>query len=350
MLPLTKRHIALTLAAGSLLIGLGMDFASAQAVPVPGPTATAVRQRGQLNCGIDTGIPGFAYQDGQRQWQGMDVDYCRAIATAVLGSPDKVRFVPTTSPTRFTLLQAGDIDVLLRDSTLTFSRNVGLGLSEVTVNFYAGQSFMIRKNLGISDAAKLDGATICTLAGSSLELNIGDFARAHGIKIATLTFDKSEEGARAAEAGRCDGYSDDTGSLAAVRSTMAKPDDWVILEGTISKEPLGPHVRQGDDRWRDIVYWVDAALKTAEEHGITKENVDGYAEKASPEMRRFLGLDPGLAKMIGLDEKWVVNVIKAVGNYGEIYDRHFGPKALNLPRGANNLYTHGGLHYALPFR
>lgn len=339
---------AMTLAMASLHAETAM--AQQQALSPPGPTAEAVKQRGELNCGIDTGIPGFAYQDGQRKWQGMDVDYCRAIAAAVLGDSEKVRFVPTTSPTRFTLLQSGDIDVLLRDSTQTFTRNVSLYLVGPAVSFYAGQSFMIRKSLGVSKAAAMDGATICTLSGSSLEVNIGDFARAHNIKITTLTFDKSEEGAAAAEAGRCDGYSDDSGSLAAVRSTMKNPDDWVILDETLSKEPLGPHIRQGDDRWRDIVYWTDGALKTAEEFGITRENVDTFKDSKDPAIRRFLGYEGGLGKMIGLDDLWVVNVIKAVGNYGEIYDRYFGPKALNLPRGHNNLWTNGGLHYPLPFR
>jgi general L-amino acid transport system substrate-binding protein len=333
--------------AGSMIAGAAQ---AQRALPAPGPTVEAIKQRGQLACGIDTGIPGFAYQDSARKWRGFDVDYCRALAAAVLGDPDKVRFVPTTTPTRFTLLQAGDIDVLLRDSTLTFTRNVSLGLGEVAVNFYAGQSFMIRKSLNVSQASEMNGATICTLAGSTLEVNIGDFARAHNIKISTLTFDKSEEGTAAAEAGRCDGYSDDTGSLAAVRSTMKKPDDWVILDGVISKEPLGPHVREGDERWRDIVFWTDGALKTAEEYGITRDNADSFKTSANPAIRRFLGVEGGLGKMLGLDEQWVLHVIKSVGNYGELYDLYFGPKTLNLPRGQNNLWSHGGLHYPLPFR
>ncbi|SFI04383.1 general L-amino acid transport system substrate-binding protein [Bosea sp. OK403] len=347
---ITKARISGVLLA---LCATGFAATSAQAqgaLPAPGPTAAAIKQRGQLNCGIDTGIPGFAYQDGARKWQGLDVDYCRAIAAALLGDVEKVRFVPTTTPTRFTLLQSGDIDVLIRDSTHTFSRNASLSLQPTAVNFYAGQSFMVRKSLNVAKAAEMNGATICTLAGSSLELNIGDFARANNIKIATLTFDKSEEAAKAAEAGRCDGYSDDTGSLAAVRSTMQKVDDWMILPDNLSKEPLGPYVRSGDDRWRDIVYWVDAALKTAEEYEITRDNIESFRTSTKPAIRRFLGLDAGLAKMIGLDDEWVVRVIKAVGNYGELYDMHFGAKGLQLPRGQNNLYSHGGLHYPLPFR
>ncbi len=324
--------------------------ATAQTLPVPGPTVEAIKKRGELVCGVDSGIPGFAYQDSSGAWKGFDVDYCQALAAAVLGDPKKVKYVGTTAKVRFTVLQSGEIDVLIRDSTMTFSRDIGLGLTEVAVNFYAGQGFMVRKNLGAKTAAELNGATICMITGATLELNIADFARSKGTTINSLLFEKSEEAFAAAEAGRCDGYSDDTGSLAAARSTMKVPDDWMIMPEVISKEPLGIHTRDGDYRWSDIVFWVDTALKTAEEFGITKANVDEKKKSEDPFVRRLLGLEGDFGKQLGIDNEGFYRAIKSVGNYGEIYDTHFGPKALGLPRGLNNLWSQGGLHYPLPFR
>ncbi|MGX5736753.1 amino acid ABC transporter substrate-binding protein [Bosea thiooxidans] len=324
--------------------------ATAQTLPAPGPTVEAIKKRGELVCGVDSGIPGFAYQDSSGAWKGFDVDYCQALAAAVLGDPKKVKYVGTTAKVRFTVLQSGEIDVLIRDSTLTFARDVGLGLTEVAVNFYAGQGFMVRKSLNVKAAAELNGATICMITGATLELNIADFARSKGTKIESLLFEKTEEAFAAAEAGRCDGYSDDTGSLAAARSTMKVPDDWMIMPEVISKEPLGIHVRDGDYRWSDIVFWVDTALKTAEEFGITKANIDEKKKSEDPFVRRLLGLEGDFGKQLGIDNEAFYKAIKAVGNYGEIYDTHFGPKALGLPRGLNNLWSQGGLHYPLPFR
>ena len=277
--------------------------------------------------------------------------YCRALAAAVLGDPEKVRYVPTTTPARFTVLQAGEIDVLIRDSTMTLTRSVQLHLDEVAVNFYAGQGFLVSKKLGVGKITELNGATICTLTGATLELNIADFARTNATKIGTLLFEKSDEAIAAMEAGRCDGYTDDTGSLAAVRSTLKTPADWVVLEGVISKEPLGLHIRSGDVTWRNIVFWVDAALKTAEEAGVTRGNADDMAKNGKdPLVKRLLGVEGGFGAMLGLSNDWTLQAIKAAGNYGEIYDEFFGPKALDLPRGQNRLWSQGGLHYALPFR
>jgi general L-amino acid transport system substrate-binding protein len=337
---------------GAAALLLTAATAQAQtAIPVPGPTVTAIKARGALACGVDTGIPGFAFQDSKGAWRGFDVAYCRAIAAAVLGDPEKVRYVPTTTPARFTMLQAGEIDVLIRDSTMTLTRSVQLHLDEVAVNFYAGQGFLVSKKLGVSKIAELNGATICTLTGATLELNIADFARANGTKIGTLLFEKSDEATAAMEAGRCDGYTDDTGSLAAVRSTLKNPADWLVLEGVISKEPLGLHIRSGDVTWRNIVYWVDAALKTAEEAGVTKANADAMAASTKdPAIKRLLGAEGGFGALLGLDADWTLRAIKASGNYGEIYDEFFGPKALDLARGQNKLWTNGGLQYALPFR
>ena len=321
------------------------------AIPVPGPTVDEIKKRGALACGVDTGIPGFAFQDSSGAWKGFDVAYCRAIAAAVLGDPAKVKYVPTTTPARFTILQSGEIDVLIRDSTLTFTRSAQLHLNEVAINFYAGQGFLVSKKLGVSKITELNGATICTLTGATLELNIADFARANGTKIGTLLFEKSDEATAAMEAGRCDGYTDDTGSLAAVRSTMKAPADWVVLEGVISKEPLGIHIRSGDVTWRNILFWLDGGLKTAEELGVTKANADQMkGSAADPAVKRLLGAEGGFGALFGLDNDWLLRAIKAGGNYGELYDEFFGPKALDLARGQNKLWNQGGLQYSLPFR
>jgi general L-amino acid transport system substrate-binding protein len=325
--------------------------AQAQIAPAPGPTVEAIKKRGTLNCGVDTGIPGFAYQDNTGKWKGFDVGYCRAIAAAILGDPEKVKYVPLTAAARFTVLQAGEIDVLIRDSTLTFSRSASLGLDLIAVNFYAGQGFMVSKALGVTKAADLNGATICTVTGATLELNIADFARSTGAKIGTLLFEKTEEAIAAMEAGRCDGYTDDSGSVAALRSTLRVPANWVILPELISKEPLGILTKSGDIWFDKILFWIDATLKTAEEFGITAANADQLkATSTDPFILRLLGSEGGFGKMLGLDDNWGLRAVKAGGNYGELYEEHFGSKSLGLPRGLNNLYNKGGLHYPLPFR
>ncbi|MCW3476124.1 amino acid ABC transporter substrate-binding protein [Limobrevibacterium gyesilva] len=348
---------ALLLRAGRLALTVGVAIvttaaiAHAQLAPPPGPTAENIKKRGALACGVDTGVPGFAAQDNTGKWKGLDIDYCRAIAAAVLGDPDKVRYTPTTAAARFTVLQAGEIDVLIRDSTLTFTRSNQLGLDEVAVNFYAGQGFLVRKSIGVQKAAELQGATICMITGATLELNIADFARSTGAKIGSLLFEKPEEAIAAMEAGRCDGYSDDSGSLAGMRSTLKNPSEWIIMPELISKEPLGIHARSGDPRWQKILFWLDTALKTAEEFGITQANADELRKTSkNPFILRLLGAEGDTGKQLGLDSDWAFRAIKATGNYGEIYDRHFGPNALNLPRGLNNLYNNGGMHYTLPFR
>ena len=339
---------AAALAAALLLPGYA---AQAQGASWPGPTVETIKKRGMLSCGVDTGVPGFATQDNAGKWTGFDVAYCRAIATAVLGDPEKVKYVPTTAAARFTILQSGEIDVLIRDSTLTFTRSVQLGLDEIAVTFYAGEGFLVNKKLNVSKITELDGATICVITGATLELNIADFARANGTKIGTLLFDKPEEAVQAMEAGRCDGYTDDTGSLAGMRSTLKNPADWVVLDGVISKEPLGIHARSGDPSWQKILFWLHAALLTAEELGITKANADQMKTTSKdPFVRRLLGAEGEFGKKMGLDDEWALRAIKTAGNYGEIYEQFWGPKALSLPRGLNNLWTKGGLQYALPFR
>lgn len=343
-------HLRTLILGAVAALGLGAA-AHAQSIPVPGPTVDGIKRRGTLNCGVDTGIPGFAFQDSTGAWKGFDVGYCRAIAAAVLGDATKVRYVPTTTPARFTVLQSGEIDVLIRDSTLTFTRNAQLHLDLVAINFYAGQGFLVSKKLGVSKIEDLNGATICTLTGATLELNIADYARSRGTKIGTLLFEKSDEATAAMEAGRCDGYTDDTGSLAAVRSTLKVPGDWLVLEGVISKEPLGVLARSGDITWRNILFWVDAALKQSEELGVTKANADQMrASSADPAVKRLLGAEGGFGKLFGLDDDWLLRAVKSSGNYGELYEEFFGPKALDLARGQNRLWNQGGLQYSLPFR
>jgi general L-amino acid transport system substrate-binding protein len=342
-----KRTLGAALVAGAIAWG-GTASAQGQA---GGPTVAAIKQRGELVCGVDTGIPGFAFQDNAGKWQGFDIAYCRAIAAAVLGDAEKVKYVPTTAKVRFTVLQSGEIDVLIRDSTLTFSRDVQLGLNEIAVTLYAGQAFMVRKSLNVGSLKELDGATICMLTGATLELNLADYNKRNGINVGSLLFDKVDEAFAAAEAGRCDGYSDDSGSVAAARSTMQNPDDWVILPELISKEPLGIHARDGDEGWAQVLRWTHYALLSAEEYGVTQANIDEMKASATdPIVRRLLGVEGDFGQLLGLDNDWSYRAIKTGGNYGELYERYFGGQGLGLPRGLNRLYTDGGLQYALPFR
>jgi general L-amino acid transport system substrate-binding protein len=346
-----RQQLRLLASAALPAAALLLAMAPAQA-QVKSPTLDAIKKRGELVCGVDTGIPGFAFQDSAGKWKGFDIAYCRSIAAAVLGDPEKVKYMGVTAKVRFTVLQSGEIDVLIRDSTLTFSRDTQLNLSEVAVNLYAGQAFMVRKSLNVASTKQLDGATICMITGATLELNIADYGTANNIKINSLLFEKPEEAFAAAEAGRCDGYTDDSGSVAAARSTMKKPDDWMILPELISKEPLGIHAREGDEKWTDILKWVHYALLSAEEMGVSKANVDQIksSDPKDPFMRRLLGLEGDFGKLLGIDNEWAYRAIKVSGNYGEIYDEFFGPNALGLPRGLNNLYTKGGLMYPLPLR
>jgi general L-amino acid transport system substrate-binding protein len=313
---------------------------------VKSATMDAVKKRGQLVCGIDTGIPGYAFQDSKGEWQGLDIAYCRAIADAVLGSPAKVKFIGTTAKVRFSVLQSGEIDVLIRDSEHTFVRNTQLGLDEPADNFYTGQTFMVKKSLGVAHTKDLNGATICLLTGTTLETNVADFNRSNGIKINTLLFDKPEEAFAAADAGRCDGYTDDGGSVAAARSTMKQPNDWIFLPETIGGlQPLGPFTRQGDEAWTRLVKWVHYAMLEAEVLGVDKTNIDQLKQSSKdPETRRFLGLEGDFGKLLGVDNEWAYRITKDIGSYGAVYDVTFGDKGgLGLPRGMNNLYSKGGL-------
>ncbi|HKM63698.1 MAG TPA: amino acid ABC transporter substrate-binding protein [Acidisphaera sp.] len=330
---------------GGLCAGLAGAALPARA-DVSSPTLDAVKKRGELICGIDTGIPGYAYQDSSGKWQGLDVAYCRALADAILGSPDKVKFIGTTSKVRFSVLKSGEIDVLIRDSEQNFKRNTDLGLDEPATNFFTGQTFMVRKSLNVAHLKDLNGATICVLTGTTLETNIADYNRANNIKINTLLFEKPEEAFAAADAGRCDGYTDDGGSVAAARSTMKKPNDWMFIPETIGGlQPLGSFTRQGDEAWTRLVKWVHFAMLEAEVLGINKANV---AEKCKnptdPDIRRLCGAEGDFGKLLGVDNEWSMRIVRDVGNYGEIYEATFGTNGgLGLPRGMNNLFDHGGL-------
>src|SRR5579883_2313513 len=320
----------------AVVVGMLGFAAGSWAQEVKSPTIDAIKKRGELICGVDTGIPGFAFQDSAGKWQGLDIAYCRAIATAVLGSVDKVKYIGTTAKVRFSVLQSGEIDVLIRDSTLTLTRNTELGLAHGALNFFTGEAFMVKKSLNVAHATELNGATICVLTGTTLELNIADYGRANNIKINTLLFERPEEAFAAAEAGRCDGYTDDGGSVAAARSTMKKPDDWMFIPETIGGlQPLGSLTRQGDEAWTRLVKWVHYAMLEAEVLGITKANA---AEKGKNPT------DPDIKRYFGVDNQWSARIVTDIGNYGEVYDATFGDKGgLGLPRGMNNLYDHGGL-------
>ncbi|MFZ2108178.1 MAG: amino acid ABC transporter substrate-binding protein [Roseiarcus sp.] len=332
--------LAVSLAVGPVAIGL--NAAQAQ---VNSATLDAVKKRGQLICGIDTGIPGYAFQDSSGEWQGLDVSLCRAIADAVLGSPTKVKFIGLTSKERFSVLKSGEIDVLIRDSEQSFTRNTSLGLDEPAVNLYTGQTFMVRKALGVAHLKELTGATICVLTGTTLETNIADYNRANNLQIKTLLFERPEEAFAAAEAGRCDGYTDDGGSVAAARSTMKKPDDWMFIPETIGGlQPIGPLTRQGDEAWTRLVKWTHYSMLEAEVLGLTKANADEMSKNPTdPDVRRFFGLEGDFGKLLGVDNEWSKRILEDIGSYAEVYDATFGSKGLGLPRGMNNLYDKGGL-------
>ncbi|MCC7283884.1 MAG: amino acid ABC transporter substrate-binding protein [Acetobacteraceae bacterium] len=312
------------------------------------PTTDAIRARGQLICAVAPSTAGFSLPDSRGVWRGIDVDYCRAVAAAILGDPNKVRFVPSTTVQRFPMLQSGEVDMLVRSTTWTLAREASLGFLFAGINYYDGQGFMVKKASGVTSARQLNGATVCVQPGTTTELNMTDYFRANNIRFTPVVIENVEELRNAFIAGRCDAYTNDSSSLASFRATQANAEDYVLLPEIISKEPLGPVVRKGDDRFFDIVRWTSFAMLTAEEFGITQANVDSFATNTNPDIQRFMGRTGDLGKMMGLDNDWAVKVIKAVGNFGEVWDRNITP--LGVPRGINNLWTKGGLHYAPPIR
>jgi general L-amino acid transport system substrate-binding protein len=314
-------------------------------------TLDQIKARGQLLCGVGTGLAGFAQPDDKGVWNGLDADTCRAIAAAVFGDASKVTFKPLSAKERFTALQSGEVDLLSRTTTWTMSRDSSLGLSFAGVNFYDGQGFMVKKSLGVKSAKELKGASVCVQTGTTTELNLADFFRSNKMEYKTVVFEKNDEVVAAYDAGRCDAFTTDSSGLYAERLRMKNPDEHVVLPEIISKEPLGPVVRQGDSQWFTVVKWVYFALLNAEELGVTKANVDQMASSANPEIKRLLGKEGDFGKGIGLDNDWVVKIVKAVGNYAEIYDRNVGKDSrLKIDRGINRLWNAGGLQYAPPIR
>ncbi|CUB07288.1 MULTISPECIES: amino acid ABC transporter substrate-binding protein [Tepidiphilus] len=317
-----------------------------------GQTLDTVLKRGVLHCGVSDGLPGFSYTDASGNYAGIDADFCRAVAAALFGDAKKVKFTPLTAKERFTALQSGEIDVLSRNSTWTISRDVGMGMSFTGVTYYDGQGFLVNKKLGVKSARELDGATVCIQAGTTTEMNLSDYFRTNGMKYTPVTYEKSDESAKALESGRCDVLTSDQSQLYAQRIKLANPDDYVVLPEVISKEPLGPVVRQGDSEWFNVVRWTLFALVAAEEYGITSANVDQMAKTSTnPEVRRLLGLDTDFGKDMKLKKDWAYQIVKQVGNYGEMFERNVGKGSpLKIERGLNAQWNKGGLQYAPPFR
>ncbi len=322
------------------------------ATAVQADTLSDVKERGTLKCIVSTGLAGFSTPDDKGNWTGLDVDVCRAVAAAVLGDATKVEFIPTTAKERFTVLQSGEGDMISRNTTWTLSRDSQLGMNFAGVTFYDGQGFMVNADLGIKSAKELDGATVCVQTGTTTELNLADYFRREGMSYQSVVFETNDETRNAFEQGRCDAFTTDASGLAAERSVAANPSAYVILPEIISKEPLGPAVRQGDDVWFNIVRWTTFALIDAEELGITAANIDDMkASSENPSVKRLLGVEADLGPMLKLENDWAYNAIKQVGNYGEIFDRNVGPDTpLGLQRGLNAQWTDGGLMYSPPAR
>ena len=307
--------------------------------------------RGYVTCGVSQGLPGFSFRDENGTWSGLDVDTCRAIAAAVLGDADKVRFTPLTPKERFTELQSGEVDVLARNTTWTLVRDAALGLNFAGITFYDGQGFMVRADLGLSSALDLDGAAVCVSLGTTTELNLVDYFQSNNLTLRPVPFENPIAAAEAYERGKCDAMTYDRSALAAFRTGFDDPSAHTILPDTISKEPLGPVVRHGDDQWLDIVKWTVFALLEAEESDVTSENLDAMRRSTVPTVQRLLGVTGNMGMQLGLERDWAANIIAQVGNYREIYDRNIGPMTpLGIERGMNALWRDGGLHYAMPFR
>ncbi len=317
-----------------------------------GTTFDVVKARGKVICGVSTGVSGFSAPDSQGKWAGIDVDVCRAVAAAMFGDASKFDVVPLTPVQRFTALQSGEIDVLTRNTTLSLQRDTALGFNAVAVNFYDGQGFMVPVKLNVKSAKELNGATVCVQPGTTTELNLADYFRTNNMQFKPVVIEKQDEIVAAYVAGRCDVLTTDRSQLASVRVTQTpKPEDHVLLPEVISKEPLGPMVRHGDDQWMDLVRWSLFAMIEGEEYGVTSKNVDDQLKSNDPNVKRILGVTPGMGKALGVDEKWAYNIIKQVGNYGESFERNVGKDSpLKLDRGPNAQWNKGGLLYAWPIR
>ncbi len=344
----------------TVVVTVEVPVTAAPSTPAPTPapsgfgeTLKAVQARGKLVCGVNGQLPGFSYIDPQGNWSGFDADFCRVLAAAIFGDATKVEFRPLTTQERFTALQTGEVDVLIRNTTWTLVRDTDLGLNFTVTTFYDGQGLMVRKDSGFTKLADLNGATICVQKGTTTELNLADTFSTAGLQYTPATFEDINQTYSAYAEGRCDAVTSDKSQLSSVaKGALPDPENHVILDATLSKEPLGPVVRHGDDQWLDIVRWAVFATFFAEEKGITSANVDqGKANATDPEIKRFLGLEGDLGPKLGLSNDWAYNIVKQVGNYAEIYDRNLGPNTPTyIPRGLNSLYTQGGLLYSPPFR
>ncbi|TWB54763.1 general L-amino acid-binding protein [Rhizobium sp. ERR 922] len=332
---------------------LGVAALAYTASSASASTLSDVKAKGFVQCGVNTGLLGFAQPDASGNWAGFDIDFCKAVASAVFGDPTKVKYTPLSAKDRFTALQSGEIDVLSRNTTWTINRDTALGLKFRPVTYYDGQGFMVRKELNVKSALELSGAAVCVQSGTTTELNLADYFKTNNLQYNPVVFDKLEEVNTAYDSGRCDVYTTDQSGLYALRLTLKNPDDNVVLPEIISKEPLGPAVRQGDDQWFNIVSWTAYALVNAEEFGITQKNVDEMKNSANPDIKRFLGVEQGstIGTDLGLTNDWAYNIIKGVGNYGEVFDRNIGAGSpLKIARGLNALWSKGGIQYAPPVR
>src|SRR6476660_7563724 len=334
-----------------LSVAIGAAASLLVATSAVAGTLDDVKKKGFLQCGVSQGLIGFSNPDEQNNWTGLDVDFCRAIASAIFNDPKAVKFSPLSAKERFTALQSGEIDLLSRNTTWTMSRDTSLGLKFAGVTYYDGQGFLVKKSLGVNSALKLNGASVCTQTGTTTELNLADYFKANNMTYQVVAFEQEQEVLKAYEDGRCDVYTTDQSGIYAQRLKLAQPDDHVVLPEIISKEPLGPLVRQGDDAWFNVVKWTYFALINAEELGITSKNVDEMKNSPNPEVGRFMGKEGDFGTGIGLTNDWAYQIVKHVGNYGEIFERNLGESsALKIARGKNALWSKGGLQYAPPIR
>ncbi|MFO1134663.1 MAG: amino acid ABC transporter substrate-binding protein [Rhodoblastus sp.] len=332
-------------------LALSASVALPASVAWAGPTLDAVKKRGELVCGSNPGIAGFGLPDDKGQWKGFDIEFCRAVAATIFNDANKVRFTPLSAKDRFTALQSGEIDVLSRNTTWTQSREVGQGFLFGAVTYYDGQGFMVRKKLNVNSALELSGASVCVQQGTTTELNLADFFRTHNMKYESVVFATADEALKAYDTGRCDSFTTDMSQLYGERTKLGNPEDHVILPEVISKEPLGPVVRQGDDQWFNLVKWTHYAMVTAEELGVTQANVDEKLKAPNPEIKRLLGTEGNFGAGLGLTQDWAYRVIKLVGNYGEVFERNVGQGSkLKIQRGLNALWNNKGLQYAPPIR
>ncbi len=333
-----------------LPIVLGAAF-SVAATAASAAKLDDVKGKGHVQCGVSQGLPGFSNPDDKGNWTGIDVDVCRALAAAIFGDDSKVKYTPLSAKERFTALQSGEVDLLSRNTTWTATRDTALGLNFTGVNYYDGQGFMVRKSLGVTSALQLNGAAVCTNTGTTTELNVADYFRANKMNYEVVAFEKADEVVQAYDSGRCDVYTTDASGLYAQRLKLSKPDEHIVLPEIISKEPLGPVVQQGDDQWFNLVKWTLFAMVNAEELGVTKANVEEMKNSDNPAIKRLLGTEGKFGENLGVGNDWAFNIIKTVGNYGEIFEANVGPKTpLGISRGVNALWSKGGLQYAPPIR